>query len=145
MASDRPELVEKIIINLSFGDCPKSLLFELVRFCEEKCLCTGLLYLQTAVSNPNEESLCVPVILTLLQLYRDAKRSNPGTLDEIRCVKDLSPDSQERLRAEKSQIYLGYKILWAIRLFLNGKKFPSGNIPEKLWRSYVLELVDCIS
>ena len=28
---------------------------------------------------------------------------------------------------------------------MNGKKFPSGNIPERLWRNYVLELVDAIS
>lgn len=57
----------------------------------------------------------------------------------------LSPDSIERLRAEKSQYYLGYKILWVIRLFLNGKKFPHGNINETQWRNYVREIVDCIS
>ena len=57
----------------------------------------------------------------------------------------MSQDSIERLRAEKSQVYLGYKVLWVIRLFLNGKRFPYGNIPEKRWRKYVNEIVDCIS
>ena len=66
-------------------------------------------------------------------MYREAKEVNPGNLEEIRCIKDLSPDSMERLNAEKSQIYIGYKILWVIRLFLNGKMFPSGNIPGKKW------------
>lgn len=28
---------------------------------------------------------------------------------------------------------------------MNGKYFPLGNIPEKQWKKYVLELVDCIS
>ena len=66
-------------------------------------------------------------------------------MDDVRCIKDSSPESIERLNAEKSQIYLGYKILWVIRLFLNGKKFPQGNIPDKRWRQYVYEIVDCIT
>jgi hypothetical protein len=83
--------------------------------------------------------------LALLNLYSQAKDENPGTMDEIRAIRDLSPDSIERIRAEKSHLYLGYKILWVIRLFLNGKKFPSGNIPQMRWKNYVHEIVDCIS
>ena len=73
-----------------------SVLMELIQFCEANFLSTALLYLHTAVYNQHEEALCVPVILALLALYRQAKRSNPGTLEEIRCIKDLSPDSMER-------------------------------------------------
>lgn len=32
-----------------------------------------------------------------------------------------------------------------IRLFLNGKRFPQGDIPEKRWKNYVFELVDRIT
>jgi len=86
------------------------------------------------------------VILALLGLYRQAREAkNPGTFEELKQITELSSDSLEGLRAQKSQLYLGYKILWAIRLFLNGKKFPSGNIPEPQWRKYVHEIVDCIS
>lgn len=46
---------------------------------------------------------------------------------------------------EKSQKYLGTKILWAIRLFLNGKQFPSGNIPLPKWKAYVFELINLIT
>lgn len=144
-ATDRPELVEKVIINLSLKEFPKELLQELVEYCEENCLSSALFYLHTSVNHAEEEAQCVPVILSLMQLYRDAKRNNPGSLEEIRCIKDLPADSEERLSAEKSQIYLGYKILWAIRLFLNGKKFPHGSFSEDLWRSCVFELIDCIS
>jgi hypothetical protein len=28
---------------------------------------------------------------------------------------------------ERSSTYLGYKLMWATRLFLLGKKFPKGN------------------
>ena len=70
---------------------------------------------------------------------------NPGSFEQLRQIKSLSPDSIERLRAEKSQLYIGYKVLWVIRLFLNGKMFPQGNIPEARWRKYVHEIVDCIT
>lgn len=66
-------------------------------------------------------------------------------MEEVRCIKDLSADSIERIQAEKSHLYIGYKILWVIRLFLNGKKFPHGNIDRKRWKNYVHEIVDCIS
>jgi hypothetical protein len=37
-------------------------------------------------------------------------------------------------------LYLGYKLLWAIRLLLNGRTFPHGTIHLKRWKSYVVEL-----
>lgn len=72
-------------------------------------------------------------------------KENPGTPEQIKAIKDLSPDSIERQTAERSQRYLGYKVLWAIRLFLNGKRFPFGNIPVFRWKSYIFELVSLIS
>lgn len=46
---------------------------------------------------------------------------------------------------EKSSVYLGYKILWCLSLFLNGKKFPQGNMKEKRWRQYVSDIVEYIT
>lgn len=57
----------------------------------------------------------------------------------------MTSDSIERLSAEKSQLYLGYKILWVIRLLLNGKMFPQGNIPDRRWKNYVYQIIECIS
>ena len=91
---------------------------------------TALVYLHTAAYNQKENSTCIHVILSLLDLYKQAKDNNPGSFEELKEINDHPPDSIERLRAEKSQFYLGYKILWVLRLFLNGKKFPQGNIPE---------------
>ena len=34
---------------------------------------------------------------------------------------------------EKSSAYVGYKLLWAIRLTLLGKRFPKGHYEMKLW------------
>jgi hypothetical protein len=71
-----------------------------------------------------DDNSCIKVILGLLNLYREARDVNPGSFEEIRAIKDMTSDSIERLSAEKSQLYLGYKILWVIRLLLNGKMFP---------------------
>ena len=141
----QPELIEKIIINLCLTQCSKSVMEELIKFCEKNYLSSDLLYLFSSLLDRKEEASCIQVIFVMLNLYRQAKDSNPGSLEEIRSIRDLSPDSIERLNAEKSQIYLGYKILWIIRLFLNGKKFPQGNIVTPKWRKYVLEIVDCIT
>jgi hypothetical protein len=42
-------------------------------------------------------------------------------------------------------LYLGYKLLWVIRLFINGKKFPSGNIQESKWRAYIHDIISFLS
>jgi len=53
----------------------------------------------------------------------------------------MSPNAPERFEIERSKIYLGYKLLWVIKLFINGKKFPYGTIREHKWRVYVNDIV----
>jgi hypothetical protein len=78
-------------------------------------------------------------------LYKNAIKANPGSLKEIKKITDLPPDSIERLKTEKSALYLGYKLLWVIRLLINGKRFPQGTIEEKRWNLYVIELANRLS
>lgn len=118
---------------------------ELIQFAEENFLSTALLYLHTTSYESHKEQTCTLVILALLDLYKQAKQENPGSYEDLRQIRDLSPDSIERLRAEKSQIYLGYKILWVIRLILNGKRYPSGHVEESMWKKQVHEIIQCIT
>lgn len=46
-----------------------------------------------------------------------------------------------KLEIERSSTYIGYKLLWVIRLFLEGKKFPSGSLSSDRWRYYVYDVV----
>ena len=55
-ASNTPDTVEKVIINLSLKECPKELMQELIEYCEENCLSSGLLYLHTSVDHSEEEA-----------------------------------------------------------------------------------------
>jgi len=109
---------------LNLADCEKECIVELIQFAETHVLSSALLYLHTAAFNKEDNVTCKHVLLALLDLYRQVKDNNPGSFEELKQINQLSPDSMERIRAEKSQYYLGYKILWVIRLFLNGKKFP---------------------
>jgi len=42
---------------------------------------------------------------------------------------------------EHSSIYIGYKILWIVTLYLEGKMFPQGNLSTQRWRYYVMDIV----
>lgn len=46
-----------------------------------------------------------------------------------------------KLEIERSSTYIGYKILWVVKLFLEGKKFPQGNLSPACWRFYVMDIV----
>lgn len=60
-------------------------------------------------------------------------------------LRELDYDSADKKEIEKSSLYIGYKILWAIRLFIDGKKFPQGNIRERKWRSYIHDVIQFLS
>lgn len=162
--TDAPELVEKIVINLNLRECPPPVIDELILFSYRNFLATGLLYLYSSLFDTAERELsamksifrdaantdrvtCLPVKLIrhLLEIYRKANDANKGSVEEIASIKDMNAESSERLKIEKSAVYMGYKILWIIRLFLNGKKFPYGNLPKAQWKAYVHEIIDCVT
>ena len=48
---------------------------------------------------------------------------------------------QARLDIEHSRTYISYKLLWVTSLFIEGKKFPTGNLSSFKWRCYVYDIV----
>lgn len=46
-----------------------------------------------------------------------------------------------KLDIEHSRTYIGYKMLWVISLFIEGKKFPSGSLSSFKWRCYIYDIV----
>lgn len=64
---------------------------------------------------------------------------------ELLQLKSLSADMQFREVFEKSAVYIGYKLLWAIRLTLLGKRFPKGHYEMRLWQQIVHEVLDIIT
>ena len=90
--------------------------------------------------------VCDFVLHNLFKLYRKASKiENVGSFEQIENIKNLPADSQERLKSEKSKLYVGYKILWAVRMLLNGRMFPSGHIEDKRWYLTVHQIMECIT
>lgn len=93
----KPEQIEKIIINLNLADCPDDEIVNLIQFAEQNFLSTALVSLHTAAYNRKETCTCIHVILSLLELYKQAKDSNPGSFEELKEIDQLPADSIERL------------------------------------------------
>ena len=60
-------------------------------------------------------------------------------------LKEAPYESMDKLQIERSQTYLGYKILWILNLFIDGKKFPSGTIREAKWRAYIHDIIEFLT
>ena len=119
---------------------------DLTTFSEENFLSTLILYLNTSAYGDNEEVTCDFVLFNLFKLYRKASKiDNMGTFEQIENIKNLPADSTERLKSEKSKLYVGYKILWAVRMLLNGRMFPTGNIEDKRWYMTIHQIMECIT
>ena len=89
------------------------------------------------------------MLFSIYDLYRRARQTDGGQVGDLQKLKELAEsttDNEERVRViEKSSIYLGYKLFWIMKLLLNGKKFPQGNIKESKWRSYTHDIVQFLS
>jgi hypothetical protein len=55
------------------------------------------------------------------------------TLAELKTLIDISPNQHDRVPLEKSAIYAGYKLVWAARIFIQGRKFPHGDYVNQEW------------
>lgn len=42
-------------------------------------------------------------------------------------------DKQKKYDIEKSKCYIGYKLLWIIKLYLEGRQFPYGSLSQQKW------------
>lgn len=63
--------------------------------------------------------------------------------EDIRLLR--STDSEAKYQIEKSHIYIGYKLFWIVKMFLQGKKFPEGTLEASQWRQHTYHIVDFIS
>jgi hypothetical protein len=163
----KAEALEKIIVNLNLRRCPKTIVLEFIHFSEMHFLTTAVLFLYTQVFEKKDKTSCTTVLLSVFDLYKKASKkarqeifkpkapnvaSGPASNEatqmqhiDIHMLKDVPYDSTEKQQIERSQTYLGYKILWILNLFINGKKFPSGKIRTVMWRAYIHDILEFLS
>ena len=126
--------------------------------CKNNCMVSALLYISTCDSK--DKGGCEQILKMLLQ-NMDEKRqleiderkralqmSASGkykqvTKEDIRFLRNL--DKESKYEIEKSSLYIGYKFLWIIKMFLEGKKFPNGELEENQWRVHVYDIVEFVT
>jgi len=113
---------------------------ELIVVCEVNCLIGGLLYLMS-LSQQDDANGCMKILNTLLGLVRDSKNTDKSK-DDVLLV--TTTDSDTKFEIEKSKVYLGYKMFWIIKMFIDGKSFPQGNLSAEKHRQHVYDIVNFI-
>jgi len=131
------ENFEKILINLNFGSCSNAYKQELIEFCRKYKLATACLVMCIDTHCELGPSIALKQMRDFYVQSKEAEDSNPKSYristKEVFALKHLSASSQERLVLERSSVYLGLKLLWATRLFLQGTKFPHGMFSKFEW------------
>ena len=119
---------------------------------------SALLQLQTSDRSKLVREGCIQILTMLLNnmetqkaiAEQDQLKRGPSS-DKVRHVtkQDISmlrsADKNRKYEIEQSSIYIGYKLLWILSLFLKGKKFPSGDLDESQFRAHVLNIVDFVT
>lgn len=126
--------------------------------CKSHCMVSALLQLQTSDRSKLVREGCIQILTMLLNnmetqkaiAEQDQLKRGPSS-DKVRHVtkQDISmlrsADKNRKYEIEQSSIYIGYKLLWILSLFLKGKKFPSGDLDESQFRAHVLNIVDFVT
>lgn len=147
------ENFEKIIINLCFTGCSKNYKEELIKFCREYFLSSGLIYLCLQTFEDQGPAIA---LRQLRDFYQQVKQKEvdkndaspfymPYTVKEIMELDNMPANMSKRELIEHSSSYLGYKLLWAIRLFLLGKKFPKGTFEMNVWNAITHDVCELIT
>ena len=111
--------LERVIMQLDMGDYSRK--EELMVTCQVHCMISALLYLMA--TNAEESLGCMQILNTLITLMRKASNIDIDK-DDIALV--CKVDSQKKYDIEKSRVYIGYKLLWIVKTFIEGKTFPTG-------------------
>ena len=107
----------------------------MIEFCRKYKLSTGAFYL--CVSTGGEKGP-IQGLNILRDFYSDAlkeeahKNQNAPrtTLKELKTLINMQANNYERIQLERSSAYQGLKLLWAIRMLLQGNKFPKGKLEK---------------
>lgn len=78
---------------------------------------------------------------TFNQKLSAAQVNNESDQEEVKKLETYVENRKIKLEIEHSRTYIGYKLLWVMSLFMEGKKFPSGSLSQFKWRCYIYDIV----
>ena len=92
-----------------------------------------------AEKETNKSFTCGKILQTLYKMMRQAKdleasrRKKSKSMSYVK-KEDLQilmrTDKEKKSEIEKSHIYIGYKLLWVLNMFLHGKRFPEKDLVD---------------
>ena len=133
MSHSKQKSLERVICQLDLRNYSVDLRARLEVLCQSNVMTSSLIYLQRSVSAQE----CV--IMTLYKLMKKIdekeqklqKQNNVHPFQE-RHIHTLSKtDAKQKREIEKSKCYIGYKILWIMDLYLQGRQFPFGGLSQQ--------------
>ena len=94
----------------------------MIDFCRKYRLATGVMHLCV---NTMEERGPVQALKYLKDFYTEAlqeeeMRKRKFTLEDVKALVNIPANQPERIPLERSATYIGLKLLWATKLFIEG-------------------------
>lgn len=97
---------------------------QLETICKEKMLTTALIHLIITSTTGNDKKACLQILNNVFNRFKQAKKCK--TLDEVKEI--LWKDEESKFSIEASYEYIGIKLMYIIKLFVRGDKFPAGKL-----------------
>jgi hypothetical protein len=132
--SQHPKNLEKIIMQLEIDKYSEKTKVALLPICKRNCLIQAL---QVIEGRRNA------AIQTTYDVYQRLCKQTEGLAQEydvndVLQIRDL--DLETKFLVEKSPVYIGYKLMLLMKLFLEGRKFPYGNLAAVDWQTYTRQI-----
>lgn len=113
---------ERIATKLNFGFyCGFE---DLEDFCKKKMLTTALIHLIITSTRGASKGAWLQILNNVFNRLKQAKRDK--TLDNVKEM--MLKDEESRYSIESTYEYIGLKLLYIIKLFIRGDKFPTGKL-----------------
>lgn len=98
----KADVLEKVIVNLNFGQCPKTTVLEFIHYAEAHFLSTAILFLFTQVIEKKDNTSCVQVLCSLFDLYKKTSKQAAVSLIDLQMLREFEYESEEKRAIEKS-------------------------------------------
>jgi len=142
--------LDRIVQQLELNRYSSNLKANLEIICKKHCMITALLNLK------NDQMQILETMFDLMQkMGKKEQKSVSGqqpkaNIDlmgfqksDIYMLKIM--ESKRKYDCERSHCYLGYKLLWIMQTFLEGRQFPYGSLSQERWECYVFHIASLVT
>lgn len=120
---------------------------ELEVFCEDNGMVSAMLHMQKLANSKQAGGQEADLISTMYRLIKKMKRAEekeggvkPHGKEDIFLLSQV--DSQKKYEIEKSHSYIAYKLLWIMKMYLEGRQFPYGSLSQEQWKRNTLKIAE---